>query len=62
MQKNVQHAKDKEQLSKCSKWAQECINKFNKIVINAMDKAKSLGREVNVLSVMAKKYLKKKKQ
>lgn len=40
MLKNVRHVKDKEELSKCSKWVPECISKSKKIVINVKVKDK----------------------
>jgi hypothetical protein len=61
MSKNVKIVKDKAVLFKCSKWVQECINKFKKIVISVKGKVKLLVKEVNVKFVMGKRLWKNKK-
>lgn len=61
MLKNVKHVRDKEELLKCSKWVLECISKFNKLVINVMDKDKLLEKVENVKNVLVKRFLRKKK-
>lgn len=56
MLNRVEHARARVELCKCTRWDQECINRFKRIVILAKEKEKSFLREVNVKLVLVKKY------
>lgn len=61
MLKVVQLVKVEEELCKCIKWDQECINKFKRIVIIVRDKDKLLLKEVNARLVLERKLCPRKK-
>ena len=58
--KNVNHAKDKEELCKCIKWVLECISKSKRLVISVQAKDKLLEKEGNVKFAKEKRSWKRK--
>jgi len=59
---NVLNVKEKDKLFKCSKWDQECINKFKKDAMTVKDKDKLLVKEENAKHAMEIKSYKKLKK
>jgi hypothetical protein len=55
MYRNAKPAKEKDKLSKCSKWDQVCFNKYKKPVINVQVKDKLFHKIIDVKHAKVKK-------